>query len=67
LAAIYSKGNTHGKVPVNLCRCRDVIKPQGWVPGMVRLIGDVSTIAVEPKLEKKRLERLELTKNLIVQ
>lgn len=63
LAAVYSKGNVNGRLPVSLCRCRDVVKPKGFVAGMVRLSGDVGTVIIDAKLEKKRLERLELTKN----
>ena len=47
-----------------MCRCRDVVKPKGFVPGMVRLSGEVYTITIDTKLEKKRLERLESTKNV---
>jgi predicted ribosome quality control (RQC) complex YloA/Tae2 family protein len=63
LAAVYSKGNNNGKVAVSLCRCRDVVKPAGFKPGMVRLNGEVRSIVIDTKLEKKRLERLEGTKN----
>lgn len=63
LAAVYSKGNSNGKVSVSLCRCRDVFKPAGFKPGMVRLNGEIRTVIIDTKLEKKRLERLESTKN----
>ena len=63
LAAQYSKGKHAGRVPVSLTRCRDVVKPKGFVPGMVRLTGTVGTVSVELGREKKRLERLESTKN----
>jgi predicted ribosome quality control (RQC) complex YloA/Tae2 family protein len=63
LAAVYSKGNNNGKVTVSLCRCRDIFKPAGFKPGMVRLNGEVRAVIIDTKLEKKRLERLESTKN----
>jgi hypothetical protein len=65
LAAVYSKSKENGRVPVTLCRCRDVVKPKGFVPGMVRLVGDVGTVSIDTRLEKKRLERLETTKNIL--
>ena len=38
LAAFYSKArHARGKVEVHYCQARDVIKPRGFVPGMVRL------------------------------
>merc|ERR1711871_1310751 len=57
LAAQYSKGNKSGRVPVSLTRCRCVSKPQGFVAGMVRLIGAVGTVYVDVEREKKRLKR----------
>ena len=58
LAANYSKSALTGKVAVNLCRARQVSKPFGAKPGLVKLSGDVKTIRVNWKAEKTRLERL---------
>ena len=64
LAAIYSKeGKKGASLPVSFTRCRDVSKPKGFVAGMVRLTGKVGCITIDTKFEKKRLERLEATKN----
>ena len=41
---------------MSLTRCRDVVKPKGFVPGMVRLTGTVGTVSVELGREKKRLD-----------
>ena len=64
LAAVYSKGPQSGRSAVSLVRCRQVSKPGGAKPGSVRLNGDIATVIVDPKLEVKRLQRLESTKNL---
>lgn len=59
LAANYSKANLGGgNVPVSLCRARQVSKPLGAKPGLVQLSGDVKTVKVNWKIEKKRLNRL---------
>ena len=58
LAANYSKAALGGNVAVNLCRARQVSKPEGAKPGLVQLRGDVKTIKVNWKNEKRRLERL---------
>ena len=64
LAAVFSKeGKRTSRLPVSFTRCRDVFKPNGFVPGMVRLTGKVGTVIVDSGLEKKRLQRLEATKN----
>jgi len=63
LAAKYSKGPQKGKVGVNVVRCRQVSKPPGAKPGLVRLSGEVSTLKVNVKTESERLSRLEETKS----
>ena len=57
LAAVNSKAGT-GRVPVTFTRARSVSKPPGAKPGLVRLSGEVGTVTIDIKLEKKRLERL---------
>ncbi|KAL1500683.1 hypothetical protein AB1Y20_013330 [Prymnesium parvum] len=59
LAARHSKAAREGTVGVSLCRARQVSKPEGAPPGLVRLSGEVRTLAVEWKKERRRLERLE--------
>lgn len=60
LAAINSKANQSGKVPVTLTRCRYVTKPPGAKDGLVRINGDVTIININIKLESaKRLVRLQ--------
>jgi len=59
LAAKYSKAQHTGKVLVNLCRARQVSKPIGAKPGLVRLSGDVRTVRIDWRKERSRLERLE--------
>jgi predicted ribosome quality control (RQC) complex YloA/Tae2 family protein len=61
LAANYSKAALNGNVPVSLCRARQVSKPAGAKAGLVQLSGDVKTIKVNWKIEKRRLERLAST------
>ena len=58
LAANYSKAAKSGTVPVNICKARQVSKPAGAKPGLVQLSGDVKTIKVNWKNEKRRLDRL---------
>lgn len=57
LAAHFSKAS-ESVVFVNLCRARQVSKPNGAKPGLVRLSGDVRTVRVDWRKERKRLERL---------
>jgi len=64
LAAVNSKGPQSGKSIVSYTRCRNVIKPMGAKPGLVRLTADVNTIKVDMKEEKERLDRLERTKQV---
>mmetsp|Transcript_18287 Transcript_18287/g.24762 ORF Transcript_18287/g.24762 Transcript_18287/m.24762 type:complete len:106 (-) Transcript_18287:177-494(-) len=61
LAAKYSKAGAGGRTRVSLTRCRNVSKPPGAKPGLVRLSGDVATVQVDMKASAKRLERLEDT------
>jgi predicted ribosome quality control (RQC) complex YloA/Tae2 family protein len=63
LAAFNSKAAGGGRVQVSFCRCRDVSKPSGAKAGMVRLSGDVATITLDLKTERKRFERLDAQKN----
>ena len=63
LAAVNSKAAQAGRVQVSLCRCRDVSKPGGSKPGMVRLSGEVGTVSVDIKAERKRFERLDAQKS----
>lgn len=66
LAVVNSKSSgASGKVKVNLTRARNVSKPMGAKPGLVRLSGDIYTVSVDTKAEAKRLERLMETKNAI--
>ena len=58
LAAVNSKAAQAGRVGVSFCRARQVSKPAGAKPGMVRLSGDVGTITLDLKAERKRYERL---------
>ena len=58
LAAVNSKAGT-GRVPVSFTRARNVSKPPGAKAGLVRLSGEVGTVTIDIKLEKKRLERLK--------
>lgn len=58
LAANYSKAAKSGTVPVNICKAWQVSKPAGAKPGLVQLSGDVKTIKVNWKNEKRRLDRL---------
>jgi len=63
LAALNSKAEQAGKnIPVSYVRCRQVSKPTGAKPGLVRLNGDVGTVFVNLKLEAKRIERLQASK-----
>ena len=63
LAAVNSKAAAAGgKVLVSFCRCRDVSKPSGAKAGLVRLSGDVGTVSIDIKAERKRLERLNAAK-----
>ena len=58
LAANYSKATLSGSVRVSLCRARQVSKPFGAKAGLVQLSGDVTTVSVNWRKEKLRLERL---------
>ena len=60
LAANYSRALATGAsvVRVNLCRARQVVKPVGAKPGLVQLRGDVATVRVDWRSERRRLERL---------
>ncbi|KAL3929812.1 MAG: hypothetical protein SGPRY_001798 [Prymnesium sp.] len=60
LAAKYSKAQQSGMIPVNLCRARQVSKPHGAKPGLVRLTGNVRTVLVDWRQDRHRLERLEM-------
>jgi predicted ribosome quality control (RQC) complex YloA/Tae2 family protein len=62
LAVVNSKAAQSGKVPVSLVRCRQVSKPPGAKPGLVRLSGDILTVRIDAKAETKRLERLNAQK-----
>jgi hypothetical protein len=63
LAVTNSKASgMKGRVKVNLCRAKDVSKPAGAKPGLVRLSGDVFTVSVDCKAEALRLDRLMETK-----
>ena len=57
LAANYSKAALTGTVGVSLCRARQVRKPLGAKPGLVQLSGDVKTIKLNWKKERRRLDR----------
>jgi len=60
LAARHSKaGAPH--VRVTLVRCRQVSKPPGAKPGLVRLSGSTQTIEVDLKKDAPRLARLDAT------
>jgi predicted ribosome quality control (RQC) complex YloA/Tae2 family protein len=65
LAVVNSKGAKRGKVSVNLCRARNVSKPAGAKPGLVRLNGDIYDVVVDANTDKSKesLKRLEETKN----
>lgn len=58
LAAVNSKAAQAGRVQVSYCRARNVSKPPGAKPGMVRLSGDISTITLDMKAERRRFARL---------
>lgn len=58
LAANYSKATLTGTVQVTLCRARQVSKPPGAKPGLVRIAGSVRTVRVNWQRERHRLERL---------
>lgn len=63
LAAVNSKAAAAGgKVLVSFCRCRDVSKPSGAKAGLVRLSGNVGSVSIDIKAERKRLERLNAHK-----
>ena len=64
LAVVNSKANPSGKVAVSFTRCRNVTKPRGAKPGLVHLGGEVGTIKVDVKVEAKRLERVQQTKEI---
>jgi len=59
LAAVKSKAPQNRKAKVSLVRCRQVAKPLGAKPGLVRLSGEISKITVDVRNESSRLERLE--------
>ncbi|GMH51451.1 hypothetical protein TL16_g01014 [Triparma laevis f. inornata] len=58
LAAKYSK-NQSNRAKVNYTRCRNVSKPIGAKPGLVKLGGDVGVIEVDLKIGEGFLEELE--------
>ena len=62
LAAKFSKASRVGRVKVSVVRCRQVSKPKGAKPGLVRLSGDVRTMEVRVDENLDRLEMLERTK-----
>jgi predicted ribosome quality control (RQC) complex YloA/Tae2 family protein len=64
LAANQSKCHGAAMVPVSMTRCRDIQKPVGAKPGLVRLTGKVRTVTVRMKEAHERLERLEKTARL---
>ena len=55
VAAWYSKMRKGGKVPVSICRVRDVSKPKGAPPGLVN-IRRAKTLLVKPELPDKRMD-----------
>ena len=60
LAARQSKC-TGNIIKVSLTRCRDVKKPPGAKPGLVRLTGKVRTVSVNMKMAEERLKRIDGT------
>ena len=62
LAAKFSKAARVGRVKVSAVRCRQVSKPKGAKPGLVRLSGDVRTIEVRLDESASRVDALERTK-----
>ena len=50
-----------GRAGVSYVRCRQVSKPAGAKPGLVRLSGEVGTVKLDVSAEGTRLERLEAT------
>ncbi|GMI00896.1 hypothetical protein TrST_g1751 [Triparma strigata] len=58
LAAKYSKDKSQ-RVKVNYTRCRNVSKPIGAKPGLVKLSGDVGVVTVDLKKGEDILEDLE--------
>mmetsp|Transcript_22405 Transcript_22405/g.72724 ORF Transcript_22405/g.72724 Transcript_22405/m.72724 type:complete len:325 (-) Transcript_22405:5381-6355(-) len=62
LAVKYSKGRPSGKQPVSVVRCRQVSKPVGAKAGLVRLSGDVETVAVDCKRDRELLDRILTSK-----
>ena len=62
LAAKFSKAARVGRVKVSAVRCRQVSKPKGAKPGLVRLSGDVRTIEVRLDECASRVAALERTK-----
>jgi len=49
VAAWYSKMRKGGKVPVSVCRVKDISKPKGAAPGLVK-VRKVKTLMVTPEL-----------------
>ena len=49
-------------VKVTLTRCRQVSKPAGAKPGLVRLSGAVQTVTVDMKAAEERLQRLDASR-----
>lgn len=58
LAVNNSRAALSGRLGVSLCRARQVSKPPGAKPGLVRLSGDVATLKVDWRKERHRLDRL---------
>ena len=58
MAAKYSKDKSQ-RVKVNYTRCRNVSKPIGAKPGLVKLSGDVGVVTVDLKKGEDILEDLE--------
>lgn len=64
LAVVNSKASTSkGRVKVNLTRVRNVSKPVGAKPGLVRLSGEIVSVTVDLRAETRRLQRLLTTKS----
>jgi hypothetical protein len=58
LAVNNSRATLSGRLGVSLCRAKQVSKPPGAKPGLVRLSGDVTTLKVDWRKERHRLDRL---------
>jgi len=61
LAALKSKCIGQSVIKVSMTRARNVSKPPGAAPGLVRLSGDVKTVTLRKTEVEKRCKRLEET------